>query len=170
VPVPNLTKKSRGRKVPTVNERSDGESAVDDDYSPSGRLRNNTSDGGKVKSGRGGGVAGATSGRTYRCTAEDCGKCFIRGEHLKRHIRSIHTNEKRQYFKILFSVGIADDSVQRIRALTRAATGLSAGAITSHSTSVSTECNFPTGMPGRWSIKKEFARPKILRKIILSPL
>ncbi|CAE6387143.1 unnamed protein product [Rhizoctonia solani] len=44
VPVEGLTKKSRGRRVPT---------AVD-----------------------------------------GCGKCFHRGEHLKRHIRSIHTNER----------------------------------------------------------------------------
>lgn len=25
-----------------------------------------------------------------------CGKCFKRSEHLKRHVRSIHTNEKRE--------------------------------------------------------------------------
>ncbi|KAF8989661.1 hypothetical protein BDZ89DRAFT_974657, partial [Hymenopellis radicata] len=30
----------------------------------------------------------------YMCTVEDCGKCFHRGEHLKRHIRSIHTHDK----------------------------------------------------------------------------
>jgi len=33
-------------------------------------------------------------GRVYVCKVEDCGKCFSRGEHLKRHIRSIHTHEK----------------------------------------------------------------------------
>ena len=33
--------------------------------------------------------------RMYRCTVEGCYKCFARGEHLKRHVRSIHTNEKR---------------------------------------------------------------------------
>ncbi|KAI8340514.1 hypothetical protein BC941DRAFT_324881, partial [Chlamydoabsidia padenii] len=32
--------------------------------------------------------------RTFVCQAEDCGKIFKRSEHLKRHIRSIHTNEK----------------------------------------------------------------------------
>jgi uncharacterized Zn-finger protein len=68
-----------------------------DDYVPSVRLHD-TSDGGKVKRGRGGGVAGVNGGRPYKCTVDDCGKCFIRGEHLKRHIRSIHTNEKRWYF------------------------------------------------------------------------
>ncbi|KAJ7045266.1 hypothetical protein C8F04DRAFT_1344058 [Mycena alexandri] len=30
---------------------------------------------------------------------EGCGKCFHRGEHLKRHIRSIHTHEKRKLFR-----------------------------------------------------------------------
>ncbi|KAI0281299.1 hypothetical protein BGY98DRAFT_932187 [Russula aff. rugulosa BPL654] len=28
------------------------------------------------------------------CTVDGCYKCFARGEHLKRHVRSIHTNEK----------------------------------------------------------------------------
>jgi hypothetical protein len=99
VPVPNLTKKSRGRKVPTVHD-PEPESAADE-YVPSARLRD-TSDGGRAKRGRGGGATGTKNARTYRCTVEDCGKCFIRGEHLKRHIRSIHTNEKRQYFFSLF--------------------------------------------------------------------
>ncbi|KAF8191230.1 hypothetical protein BJ912DRAFT_1022095 [Pholiota molesta] len=48
-PIPNLTKKSRGRRK---------------DH------------------------------RLYVCTVTGCGKCFHRGEHLKRHIRSIHTHEK----------------------------------------------------------------------------
>lgn len=92
MPVPNLTKKSRGRKVPTVHE---GEIESDmDDYIPSAR-QHDTTDGRKTKKGRGGSTNGAKGGRTYKCTVEDCGKCFIRGEHLKRHIRSIHTNEKR---------------------------------------------------------------------------
>lgn len=30
----------------------------------------------------------------YLCDVEGCGKCFARGEHLKRHVRSIHTYEK----------------------------------------------------------------------------
>ncbi|KAG6374630.1 hypothetical protein JVT61DRAFT_3994 [Boletus reticuloceps] len=67
VPIPNLTKKSRGRKVPTFN----GEPV----YAAS---RDRTKKG----------------ARTYTCHAEGCGKCFVRGEHLKRHIRSIHTDEK----------------------------------------------------------------------------
>jgi hypothetical protein len=62
VPVPNLTKKSRGRRVPTIP------AAEKEGVQKPGRL--------------------------YVCKVEDCGKCFNRGEHLKRHIRSIHTHEK----------------------------------------------------------------------------
>jgi len=66
VPVPNLTKKSRGRRVPTVSD-------PDSDCSVS---------------------CGVTKSRTFRCTVSGCGKCFLRGEHLKRHVRSIHTHDK----------------------------------------------------------------------------
>ncbi|KZT27642.1 hypothetical protein NEOLEDRAFT_1060220 [Neolentinus lepideus HHB14362 ss-1] len=62
VPVPNLTKRSRGRHVPV------GAAGPERDRSRSGRL--------------------------YMCKVQDCGKCFNRGEHLKRHIRSIHTHDK----------------------------------------------------------------------------
>ncbi|KAF9072354.1 hypothetical protein BDP27DRAFT_1290614, partial [Rhodocollybia butyracea] len=65
VPVPNLVKKSRGRKVPV--------------------------DEGAVVSG---GIKKATGNRRYVCTATGCGKCFVRGEHLKRHVRSLHTWDK----------------------------------------------------------------------------
>ncbi|CAE6466348.1 unnamed protein product [Rhizoctonia solani] len=63
VPIPNLTKKSRGRRVPT-----------------------------KLVTAPSTGVG--KSARTFTCTVDGCGKCFNRGEHLKRHIRSIHTDEK----------------------------------------------------------------------------
>jgi hypothetical protein len=33
--------------------------------------------------------------RMFTCNADGCGKVFKRSEHLKRHIRSIHTLEKR---------------------------------------------------------------------------
>lgn len=66
VPVPNLTKKSRGRSVPTAPNS----------ISPYGAHR---------------------ARRSFVCVVADCGKCFARGEHLKRHIRSIHTNEKREF-------------------------------------------------------------------------
>ncbi|KAG6878024.1 hypothetical protein C0993_000564 [Termitomyces sp. T159_Od127] len=65
VPVPNLTKKSRGRRVPT-----------------------------KLGSEAGTPVNPKDATRIYVCKVENCGKCFHRGEHLKRHIRSIHTHEK----------------------------------------------------------------------------
>jgi hypothetical protein len=68
-PIPNLTKKSRGRKVPV----SSGEPV----YARS-----------KDKSKKG--------TRTYTCHVNGCSKCFVRSEHLKRHIRSIHTNDKRE--------------------------------------------------------------------------
>ncbi|KAL4070431.1 hypothetical protein J3A83DRAFT_4243222 [Scleroderma citrinum] len=64
VPVPNLTKKSRGRRVPTADD-----TIVEAD-------------------------SDSKKSRVYICKVEDCGKCFSRGEHLKRHIRSIHTHEK----------------------------------------------------------------------------
>lgn len=65
VPVPNLTKKSRGRSVPTVPNQ----------VIPYGVYK---------------------AQRSFVCVVTDCRKCFARGEHLKRHIRSIHTNEKRE--------------------------------------------------------------------------
>jgi uncharacterized Zn-finger protein len=62
-PIPNLTKKSRGRRVPTqVSTTTDPDQKAT---------------------------------RLYVCSVDGCGKCFHRGEHLKRHIRSIHTHEKR---------------------------------------------------------------------------
>ena len=72
VPVPNLTKKSRGRRVPTAPV-----------YMDQGGVQKNM--------------------RMYRCTVDGCYKCFARGEHLKRHVRSIHTNEKRECFPSLYS-------------------------------------------------------------------
>ena len=65
-PVPNLTKKSRGRRVPTVE------------------LREQTNE------------DSSSIHRAHVCTVQGCGKAFHRGEHLKRHIRSIHTHEKRE--------------------------------------------------------------------------
>ncbi|KAG9313891.1 hypothetical protein JVU11DRAFT_4661 [Chiua virens] len=65
VPVPNLTKKSRGRRVPTAVDTAPESENVE-----------------------------GKKGRVYVCKVQDCGKCFSRGEHLKRHVRSIHTHEK----------------------------------------------------------------------------
>jgi hypothetical protein len=77
IPVPNLTKKSRGRRVPTMSSLEDLRSAA----SGAGRKRQNT---------------GGKTARMYMCDVKGCGKCFARGEHLKRHVRSIHTYEKRE--------------------------------------------------------------------------
>ena len=77
VPVPNLTKKSRGRRVPTAPV-----------FMVQGGVQKNM--------------------RMYRCTVDGCYKCFARGEHLKRHVRSIHTNEKREYFTFFFGFEVRD--------------------------------------------------------------
>jgi hypothetical protein len=100
VPVPNLTKKSRGRRVPTL-------SAI-------------VAEGGIQK-----------NARMYACKVKDCGKCFARGEHLKRHVRSIHTNEKRTFDCSLSATGfITTPSVQLISARSQAVVKTSAGTIT----------------------------------------
>ncbi|PWN23054.1 hypothetical protein BCV69DRAFT_297012 [Microstroma glucosiphilum] len=56
-----ITKRSRGRRVPSTPEEMTN---VD------------------------------KSGKVYTCKVPGCGKLFKRSEHLKRHIRSIHTDEK----------------------------------------------------------------------------
>lgn len=38
-----------------------------------------------------------TTAKMFTCPLDGCGKVFKRSEHLKRHIRSIHTLEKRKY-------------------------------------------------------------------------
>ena len=83
VPVPNLTKKSRGRKVPSVAVAADvGDANGESSHS-------------------GGSTSLASLGqRGYMCRVPGCGKCFVRGEHLKRHVRSIHTYEKRKSLRI----------------------------------------------------------------------
>ncbi|KAL4068157.1 hypothetical protein J3A83DRAFT_4097410 [Scleroderma citrinum] len=55
VPVPGLTKKIRGRRIPLSDD---------------------------------------PSRRKWECPVEDCKRPFVRQEHLKRHINSIHTNKK----------------------------------------------------------------------------
>jgi len=90
VPVPNLTKKSRGRRVPTLEDLQ-----VPVEEWPAFGVRRKAPGG----SGTGGGKTGI---RTYTCGVDGCGKLFARGEHLKRHIRSIHTYEKRTWFFLFF--------------------------------------------------------------------
>lgn len=81
VPVPNLTKKSRGRRVPT-HPGVLYATAPEELTQMSNTAFANT--------------GGSKRLRGYTCRVPGCGKCFARGEHLKRHIRSIHTNEKRK--------------------------------------------------------------------------
>ncbi|KAG7093250.1 hypothetical protein E1B28_006936 [Marasmius oreades] len=126
VPVPNVTKKSRGRKVPVSGEDAEapsppvyhpfdfdgagtGADFVVDTVAPRGRpVKTFTQDiqscvepehpptgvanePFKVVSG---GIKKLSGERRYVCTVDGCGKCFVRGEHLKRHVRSLHTWEK----------------------------------------------------------------------------
>lgn len=87
IPVPNLTKKSRGRRVPTMEEfRAEAVTIV-----KSGNSRK-----------KGAPTPSSKATRTYTCDVDGCGKLFARGEHLKRHVRSIHTYEKRQSFDVFF--------------------------------------------------------------------
>lgn len=67
VPVPGLTKNSRGRCVPKKTE------VVFDDGT-----------------------------RPFWCHVKDCDKLFNRGEHLKRHILSIHTDDRREALQLRF--------------------------------------------------------------------
>ncbi|KAL1739448.1 hypothetical protein HDZ31DRAFT_49395 [Schizophyllum fasciatum] len=79
------TKRSRGRKVPYVSMRTELTT------SNSGESLTATR-GGPVR-GRGGGSVGSGK-RQFRCMAEGCGKLFVRKEHLKRHVKSLHTEDK----------------------------------------------------------------------------
>ncbi|KAH9932431.1 hypothetical protein B0H21DRAFT_93485 [Amylocystis lapponica] len=61
---------------------------------------------GRVKKSRGRRVPtkdmGVRTGTTYTCKVEGCRKVFIRSEHLKRHVRSLHTLEKRYFCALPF--------------------------------------------------------------------
>ncbi|KAJ7821393.1 hypothetical protein B0H14DRAFT_2831495 [Mycena olivaceomarginata] len=83
VPVPNLIKKSRGRHVPAVALPAANA------FSPTPVPSSSSS-----SSGGGLGRTGSAGSRSFVCAVEGCGKCFVRGEHLKRHVRSIHTHDK----------------------------------------------------------------------------
>ncbi|KAF8889515.1 hypothetical protein CPB84DRAFT_1964014 [Gymnopilus junonius] len=114
VPVPNLNKKSRGRKVPyvaelsgsaspSINARSGSSGAKDDDAFGFGMNSNARSESlsGRGSRRRSTGSSRSTpvpedgsGSRSFVCVVPGCGKCFVRGEHLKRHVRCIHTNDK----------------------------------------------------------------------------
>ncbi|KAE9391759.1 hypothetical protein BT96DRAFT_297258 [Gymnopus androsaceus JB14] len=84
-PVPNLTKKSRGRRVPVRVITTTGAEIITNPAPVGSEPATDTSTGNGAVS---------KEKRSYVCSVEGCGKCFHRGEHLKRHIRSIHTHEK----------------------------------------------------------------------------
>lgn len=123
VPVPNLNKKSRGRKVPYVagvikiEDRSPSAEASTEDQGSSSSVIADTDTKNTSRSRRKLArvptpVASIDSAgnRTYVCAVTGCGKCFVRGEHLKRHIRSIHTYDKRKlqffFFPFIFIRGL----------------------------------------------------------------
>jgi len=86
VPVPGLTKNSRGRCVPKKTE---------------GDFEDRS--------------------RPFWCRVKDCNKLFGRGEHLKRHIKSIHTEEKREISNGLLGTHLltATSCIQRSSASVR---------------------------------------------------
>ena len=125
IPVPNLNKKSRGRKVPhvanndnTVMKRKSSSSTkvyvkqedVEDDDEDNddesgdefeeNRSRSSTSHSRRKRPSKTPEMSKTSSGenRTFVCVVPGCGKCFVRSEHLKRHVRSIHTHDKREFW------------------------------------------------------------------------
>ena len=105
-----VTKKKSSKKALLVKQEEDAEGDDDDDEideldeesggdeedqksrSSSTRSRKqkpNTPEMSKTPSGE---------NRTFVCVVPGCGKCFVRSEHLKRHVRSIHTHDKRELF------------------------------------------------------------------------
>ncbi len=115
VPIPNLNKNCRGRKVPFVAENFAALPSADDDTASPIRTLN-TDLGERVKKeedcylpkpkrtrrkGNSNALDENATTRSYVCTLSGCGKCFVRGEHLKRHVRSIHTHDKRKYLFFL---------------------------------------------------------------------
>ncbi|KAG8902732.1 hypothetical protein FRB99_004189 [Tulasnella sp. 403] len=116
IPVPHLTKPSRGRRVPIApSDVMILENGSDATVSPTGHGSPSTSRSGttspygtrsslsrtaKTLSGENRLSAAdvvakiAASSRAHVCKVEGCGKAFKRGEHLKRHVRSLHTHEK----------------------------------------------------------------------------
>ena len=84
VPVPNLTKKSRGRKVPVVaipvaSSNDEGKGAVEDAIPPPRKRKKR------------GETVSSNGVRSFICP--ECGKCFVRGAHLK--VRSHFADDRR---------------------------------------------------------------------------
>ncbi|BGP14341.1 hypothetical protein JCM10213_004468 [Rhodosporidiobolus nylandii] len=76
------TKRSRGRRPPTTPDLDlDPEEDPNEQPTQAQLEYVGTTKTGKPK-------------KIFLCKVPGCGKCFKRSEHLKRHVRSIHTNEK----------------------------------------------------------------------------
>jgi hypothetical protein len=76
----DAAKKARGRKVPKHNEPGATQGASSSAQSPTSAAGTTT--------------AGGKARRRYVC--QFCDNAYTRSEHLKRHVRSIHTNKRRE--------------------------------------------------------------------------
>ena len=152
IPVPNLNKKSRGRKVPYMNDPTvtkiktedveqealgKGDDDVDDDDDDddeSGQDRSKSSSSRSRRKKREMSKTPSGENRSFICVISGCGKCFVRSEHLKRHVRSIHTHDKRESplfsYIFLFSFNHADTYYQLILAPLKDVTSLLVDVIT----------------------------------------
>ncbi|VDC04182.1 unnamed protein product [Peniophora sp. CBMAI 1063] len=99
VPTPNVSRPSRGRHVPTApGAAADG---VEQPVATPASSLGSVSDGERPTPApqRAKGKAAVKEGeevgaRVFVCEVEGCGKCFRRREHLKRHMLSLHTNDR----------------------------------------------------------------------------
>lgn len=80
-----MTKRSRGRRPPAQAELIHDPDVDDPNLNPT---EAQIAYCGLTKTGK--------PKKIFLCKVPACGKCFKRSEHLKRHVRSIHTNEKRE--------------------------------------------------------------------------
>ncbi|GAA6000275.1 hypothetical protein JCM10207_007935 [Rhodosporidiobolus poonsookiae] len=78
------TKRSRGRRPPCTPDLDLDPDAIDDPNAQPTDAQ--LAWVGTTKTGK--------PRKVFVCKVPGCGKCFKRSEHLKRHVRSIHTNEK----------------------------------------------------------------------------
>jgi hypothetical protein len=110
------TKASRGRKVASlgsspvagagVKRNSEGVEKEVEDIGGEGEevdTEKKDDEGGEDEQATGGGKGNGKQQqkrekKVWVCKVKDCGKFFKRGEHLQRHVRSIHTGEKREFF------------------------------------------------------------------------
>lgn len=93
----------RERASSSSSDSSDSSLSCNNDSSPNNRTNKAAPSKGPLKQvrSRGRRVSNSPSiagQKVFKCHHDDCGKVFKRSEHLKRHIRSIHTMEKRKCF------------------------------------------------------------------------